>query len=109
MRPRRMHTGCHVLTRCQRPYKSSGWSGKGKISSSVTETSVAQTEISVTGLARLFNEHIKMSAKEIGVRRDLGNRTSLVNQAHEEAPNPQLWLMSPFLTTVEPPLTATSL
>ena len=58
-----------------------------KIFIPVAEISVVETEISVTGLRPAFSyEHIAIFTKEIGVRRDLGNRASPVNRAHMKRP-----------------------
>ena len=54
----------------------------GKYFIPVTEISVSTTEISVT----FSYEHIEIFTKEIGVRRDIGNRASSVNRAHMKRP-----------------------
>ena len=57
----------------------------GKIFIPVTEISAVETEISVTGLAFSY-EHIEYFTKEIGVKRDLGNRAIPVNRDHMKRP-----------------------
>ena len=59
----------------------------GKIFFSVTEISVAKTEISVTGPPGLSNEHIDIFTKKRVARRDLGNRASPVDRAHVKRPS----------------------
>ena len=66
---------------------ATGWKcSSGKVSSPVTEISVAKTEISVTRLAAFSYEHIKIFTKGRLARRDLGNRGSPVYRAHMKRP-----------------------
>ena len=61
----------------------------GKISSSVTEISVAKTEIYSVGNPGQLTfsyEHIEFFLKKRVTRRDLGNRASPVDRAHMKRP-----------------------
>ena len=106
------HFGCPVLKAkliCQK-YISPGNQAEvfiGKIFIPVAQISVEETEISVYRLAHLsFSyEHIAIFTKEIGVRRNLGNRASPVNRAYMKRPliqsefNWKLSLVSDWLMT----------